>query len=680
LTTVNAIDHIYDVNGSFGGPIKRDRLWFYSAHRKWGNGTTVAGLFENATPTAWVYTPDEGQPGVEDYVQRSHNLRLTWQAAENHKIKGSFDYQDHCDCHRGVSGGTTSPEAAHRRIYNPNNVPQAHWTYTPTNKFLIEASASARIFNWVNKPAHPDVTRETITVLEQSTNFRYRAAANYGEHLSSGADQKFSVSYITGTHAFKTGVQIHETWVRHEDVPWSGLQYTFRNQRPVSLTQWAVPFSTSERQKALLGLYAQDQWTLNRLTLNFGVRYDYNNSYVPEQRFGPGPFVPAREFEKVDCVPCWHDISPRLSVAYDLFGNGKTAIKFGWNRYMAEQTNEIARASNPVVTTVNSASRSWDDTNGDFVPQPAELGPLSNTNFGNVVVTSRYSDDLLTGMGARGYNWQTNASIQHEIMPGLAVDVGYHRTSWHNYYVTDNLLVGPGDYDPFCVTMPSDERLPGGGGNQVCGFYDITEEKFGKVNDLVVMDDSRTDVYNGIDATVRIRLPRGAFLGGGMSTGSQRLSNCTTPDSPYRRHCDTTSPFFRPQYKFSGSHPLPWDMQVSGVWQSLPGIPVNASYVATRDEVLPSLGRPLAGDQSTVVLNDMLEPFTVWEKGIHQFDVRVTKSLTIGAYRLQGMLDVYNVFNSSPVLAINTRFGRQWTRPTQILAARMLKIGGKLEF
>jgi hypothetical protein len=680
LTTVNAVDQIYDVNGSFGGPIAIDRLWFYSAHRRWGNGTTVAGLFENLTPTAWSYTPDESSPGVEDYVQRSHNLRLTWQAAARHKIRASFDYQDHCDCHRGIADGRTSPEAAHRRIYNPNNVPQAHWTFTATNQLLVEASASARIFNWINTPAHPDVTRDSITVLEQSTNFRYRAAANYGEHLSSGADQKVAVSYITGTHAFKTGVQVHETWIRHEDVPWSGLQYTFRNGLPVSLTQWAVPFSTSERQKALLGLFAQDQWTIDRLTLNFGVRYDYNDSYVPPQRFGAGPFVPARAFDRVDCVPCWHDVSPRLSVAYDLFGDGRTAIKFGWNRYMAEQTNEIARAMNPVVTTVNSATRAWTDANGDFVPQPDELGPLSNANFGNVVVTSRYSDDLLTGTGARAYNWQANASIQHELRPGLAVDFGYFRTTWHNFYISDNTLAGPGDYDPFCVTMPADARLPGGGGNQVCGFYDIKPDVFGRVDSLVVMDGTREDVYNGIDATVRLRLPGGAFLAGGMSTGSQRQKECTIVDSPDTRYCETTSPFFRPQFKFSGSYPLKWDMQVSGVWQSLPGIPINATYVATSAEVLPSLGRPLSGRAATVVLNDIIEPFTQWEGGIHQLDVRLTKGLRVGRYRLEGMIDLYNVFNASPVLATNLRYGPEWLQPTQILAARMLKIGGRLEF
>jgi len=694
LTTVNAVDHIYDTDGSFGGPIKVDRLWFYSAHRRWGNGTQVAGLFFNQTPTAFTYTPDRSRPGIEDYRQRSHNLRLSWVPAQRHKIRASFDFQSHCDCHRGIADGRTSPEAAHRRIYRPNNVPQASWSYPATNRLLFEAGVSARIFNWVNTPAEPGVTTESITVIEQSNNFRYRAAPNYGEHLSSGADQRFAVSYITGTHAIKTGIQIHQTWVRHEDMPGSAVQYTFRNGAPVSVTQFANPFVFREKQNALLGLFAQDQWTMKRLTVNYGLRYDYVNTYVPEQRFGAGPFVPAREFASVACVPCWHDFSPRFSVAYNLFGDGRTAVKFGLNRYMAEQTNEIARANNPVTTTVNSATRAWTDNNGDLVPQPAELGPLSNVNFGNVVVVSRYADDLLRGTGARAYNWQWNASVQHELMSGVGLNFGYFRTTWHNYYATDNLAVTPRDFDPFCITLPADTRLPNGGGNQICGFRDVTPSKFGQVNSLVTQAGQfgqRLSIFNGIDATVNARLPRGAFIGGGLSTGSQLDSTCFVVDQPLgpttpagqlasSDFCRVRSPFWRPQVKVNGGYPLKWDMQVSAVWQTLPGIPILASYVATRAEIAPSLGRNLSGNVLNATLENVIAPQTMFESGIHQMDVRVTKSVRMGGLRMQGMLDLYNLFNASPVLAINTRYGPSWLAPTQILSGRMFKLGGRVEF
>ena len=181
--------------------------------------------------------------------------------------------------------------------------------------------------------------------------------------------------------------------------------------------------------------------------------------------------------------------------------------------------------------------------------------------------------------------------------------------------------------------------------------------------------------------TVNARLPRGAFIGGGLSSGSQHNNACVVVDSPEAlSFCDVKAPFWRPEIKVNGSYPLKWDIQLSGVWQTLPGIPISASYVATNAEVQPTLGRPLSGNTTTVTLNNVIQPQTMFEGGIHQLDLRVTKSVRVGRARFQGMLDLYNVFNASPILSVNTRYGPAWLQPTQILAARMLKFGGKFEF
>jgi hypothetical protein len=244
------------------------------------------------------------------------------------------------------------------------------------------------------------------------------------------------------------------------------------------------------------------------------------------------------------------------------------------------------------------------------------------------------------------------------------------------------------------VSLPSDSRLPGGGGNPVCGFTDVKANKFGLVNSLVTMADTfgdRIQVYNGADLTINARLPRGAFVGGGLSTGSQNDDVCFVIDTPQavtpitdnrstQDFCKVKSPFWRPQIKLNGSYPLKWDTQISAVWQTLPGIPISASYVATRAEIFNSLGRNLSGNLATVTLDNVIAPQTMFEDGINQLDVRLTKSVRFGAIRTQGMLDVYNVFNASPILAINTRYGSSWRTPTQILSGRMFKLGAKLEF
>src|SRR5262249_2957349 len=151
--------------------------------------------------------------------------------------------------------------------------------------------------------------------------------------------------------------------------------------------------------------------------------------------------------------------------------------------------------------------------------------------------------------------------------------LAYFRTTWNNFRVTDNLAVGPADYDPYCITLPADSRLPNGGGNQLCGLYNITPTKFSSVNNLVVSADTfggQSEIFNGLDLTINARLARGASVSGGVSTGRTETINCSVIDSPSaigsgttpnqpKDFCDVKPPF-QPRIKLNGVYPMPWDM------------------------------------------------------------------------------------------------------------------------
>jgi hypothetical protein len=692
LNAANHVKRVYDFNGAVGGPIKQDTLWFYVHHRSWGNANFVAGSYYNKTPESYLYTPDFSRQGVQHDHNRADGVRFTWQASPRNKINLSYDIQQNCVCSNGLSA-TVSPEASWTQWYEPNYMFQSSWNFPMTNKLLFSAGNTTLVFDWPNlrnEGSSPDA----ISVLEQSINLRYRSTLNfpggYGHKVSGQSNQRFSVSYVTGSHSLKTGVFAQEGTRRHEAFVNGSMTYTFLNGAPISLTEYAEPVVFIERLRPDLGIYVQDQWTIKRLTLNLGVRVDTVHEVVPAQQLPAGPFVPARNFAKVDCVPCWKDVNPRLSASYDLSGKGKTALKMSVGRYVQAEFVDTARLNNPVNTSVNSATRTWGDVDGNFVPDcdltstaaNGECGALSNSAFGQLNITTHYAN--LTGWGNRGYNWQASASIQHELTQGASFNVGYFRTSYGNILATDNQAVTPANYDPYCITAPADSRLPGGG-NQICGLYDVVPSKFGQVNNLVTFASNygkASEVFNGVDTSFNVRLPRDAFVQGGVSTGRTEVSNCFIVNSPQAlRFCDVVLPFSaQTQVKISGAYPLPRNFVASATFQNLPGIPITAQYLATNAVIAPSLGRNLASGARGTATIELIQPNALFEGRISQFDVRLTKVFKVAGGTIKGMFDVYNLFNTNSILAINSAYGRAWKTPTQILDARLFKFGAQLEF
>jgi hypothetical protein len=709
LTRVNGLDMLFDLNPAWGGPIIRDRLWVYNAYRYFRQVDFLAGLYYNATPTAWMYTPDLSRPADNEVWDRSANLRLTWQASQNNKVSVFFDAAPHCTCNRGFSA-TTSPEATQVGRFWPNYFGQATWRYTPSTRWLFEAGMGS---SWgsFQYNRQPGVGLDTIAVVEQSTGFSYRANATYGQSPTNPFTLRSSATYVTGAHAAKFGIShIFGRSITTNEAAGSRT-YRLNNGVPNQVTLQATPNVIVANMNADLGVYAQDRWTMKRLTLNYGVRFDYFNGSVPEQneaellarfRLYTPPLVPVQTYPEVKDVPNWTDLNPRIAAVYDLFGDGRTAVRGSLGRYVAGETVSIATANNPLVRSVLSATRTWTDADRDFVVDcdladpltNLECGPLSNRNFGQLnPAATQYADNVLHGFDKRGYNWEAVAGIQHEFLPGSSVALNYYRRSFGNFTVTRNTATEATDYSPYCVTAPADSRLPGGGGTQICGFYDVNPNRFGQVLNLISQASDygkQESVWDGYGLTTSIRLRGGGTVQGGIDQGRLRTNNCYALDNaslsglagaPHESdYCDVRPPW-QPQVKFLAVYPLPWaEIQIGAGYQNVPGPQILANYSATSAEVAPTLGRSLSSGPNGTATLSLIPPGTRYGARAQQLDISFRKPFRLQRGRLLATIDVYNALNRSDVLSYNNTYGPAWLRPTAILAGRWAKFGAQWDF
>lgn len=732
LQTTNEVLRLYDANLTLGGPIRKDKLWFFAAARAAGNKNTVAGIYFNATPHTPFYNPDLSRPAYRQEWIKSAGGRFTWQASQKNKFSGIADVQGFYNRGRGEFSDPTAATSAYNLA--PVGLYQVTWNSVRSSKLLFEAGFSYAPNRWPY-PSPGDrfmqVDPTDISILENSTGFRYNGKQFYTNQIDQFRySERASVSYVTGSHAVKVGVQIEQGINNQDQVVHGDVNYIFLNGVPNQVTQWATPFLQKNRAREV-AVYGQDQWTLNRLTLNAGLRLDWFVGRVPAQNLPAGQFVPARNFDAVENVPNWKDVSPRLGASYDLFGNGRTAVKVSVGRYLEQLGAGIASDNNPVVRSVLSANRTWNDVNGNYVPdcnlstftQNGECGPIGNTNFGqNNPNASRYDDALLTGWGKRNYAWDFGTEVQHQLREGLSTTFGYYRNWSSNFRVTDNASVTPSSFQPFCVTAPMDPRLPNGGGYEVCGLYDVVPAQFGLTNNVVTnadqFFDADSDVTcsvagsisgvasrgNGItcgksdffNVSVNSRLARGITIGGGVDTGRTVVDTCFVVDSPQALlNCRVVTPFSaQTQIKVYGNYPLPYGVSVSATYQNLSGASFEANYNAPNSVVASSLGRNLSAcgtrnPCTATVLVPLVAPMTSFLDRRSQLDLRFTKSVKLGRMKVQGNLDLYNAFNAGTVLSVNSTYGSAWQRPVSdnaiggvdpILPGRLIQVGGSVSF
>ncbi len=364
--------------------------------------------------------------------------------------------------------------------------------------------------------------------LDSATGWRTVASATASQdYLSTVWDLNAKLSYVTGSHNLKWGLN-HE-WGddrNYLDNRANMSTLTFANGVPTSVTVRNTPVTRYNTLNADSGVFAQDRWTKNRLTLFGGFRYDVFKASIPDQTAPANPFVPARDIAGKSCQPCFNDWSIRGGASFDLFGNSKTALKTSIGKFL--QANALGTTSSLNPLGGQSNTRPWNDLdhNGRAVDangniQFNEIGATTNNNFGLPAGSLQIDPDL-----KRGNNWEETVSVQHELRSNISVTVGYYRRQFYNDAWTKNTAVDPvADFTPFTIVGPTNPNLPDGGG-EVITLYNLNDNKRGAVNSVRTNSFNNSTVYNGFELSVNARHGRG-FAFGSMTTERTATNNCT---------------------------------------------------------------------------------------------------------------------------------------------------------
>jgi hypothetical protein len=764
---------VYDVSGMYGGRIKRDKLWFYAVYRQVGGERTVPGMFQNTNagnPNSWVVNFDTSKQAFNNSLERQATIRLTWQATPRNKFNGHWSEQ-YNDANYGLGGGAavpaTSPEASTRVLYIPSRQPHATWQSPISGRLLAEAGWGMYQARYRFAPRNDDTHNPAmIQRLEQvgepfciaepqraecipgllSRMPRAPGQGGFTHSLIGNlASLRASLTYVTGSHNMKFGYQggfgnPSQTYQSFTQV----VQIRTARGVPNQLTQTIMggPDTKYIRNLIPTNFYAQDQWTTGRLTLQGGVRYDSLISTYPDQRIGgPGwPYAPQEIFFPSRSTPgyTWKDITPRVGVAYDVFGNGKTAVKFNIGRYLEAITasnNDLDM--NPMTRLVVNSTRGYNDAfygvgdprTGNYKVDcdlnnsaaNGECAALDNQNLGRPVFTRNFDPDYVGGWGSRPYNWSMGASVQHELLPRVSATVSFNRNWWGNWYVVDNRSTTIADYTPYTITAPSDPRLPNGGGYTISGLYNLVPTKLGQVDELAQNYKNfgdQTENWQGFDVSVVARLQNGLTIQGGTSTGRRFADGCdvraklpelgTGPTgltnssvtanvnalgggpfalSVVNPYCRISEPY-RTDFRGLATYVVPKaDVQVSATWASIPGDSLRADYTLTAADqaaIAARIGRPLTGGFNTI---NLIAPATQWGARVNNIDMRIAKIVRFGTTRTQVGVDIFNLLNADTVTNYNFGFvprsvnpNGAWLIPTAIIPARYARIALQVDF
>lgn len=648
LRARNALDTSYDVNVSVGGPLKRDRLWFFGSVRHWAFSWYVANSFNR-----------DGSQALDPNRITNGTVRFTYLASQRNRITLGYQRGWKYRWGRRTNQPATfvEPEAAMIQEPKINYIGQAKWTSTLSNKLLLETGLSWLI-NHSTTGYRPETKPTDVTKFDFTRSVLFNAPIYDQTSNTRVFSGMVTVSYVTGQHNMKAGVQLRGGPYWNTQTKNGDILLRFDNGVANSVDLFNTPINPENSLDADHGVFAQDSWTMKRLTVNAGVRFDYFKSSIPAQTQPAGTWIGERSFPDIP-VNTWKTVVPRLGVAYDVFGNGKTAIKLGTSKYVLGEGVSLAQEINP---SFQSSQRcAWRDANGDTEAQPNEISSCQGWVGG---ISTRIDPDL-----QRPYQWEYVLELQHELRPGLSVSAGYYRRQYSQLYGVRNVLVPLESYTPVTITNP----LTG----EPLTIYNQDPKTRGQIDNLLTNQDEFWTRYNGFEMKIEKRFANGGNIIGGFTAGRNRgntLSDSSDLNNPNLLINSIGAVGYDATYQLNvaGNWMLPLGVMFSGSLRAATGLPLTRNFTVTRS-LVPNL--------TQVSQSVALVPRGEYRLENNKLvDVRFAKVFRGRGIRFEAVADIYNLLNSNATTGEVTTVGPSLGRPSSILQARFVRLGIQMKF
>ncbi len=671
LKAPTKINQMYDVNPSFGGPVIKDRLWFYASARAEKVYLDLANQFN----------PD-GSQQIERNVSHNYSGSVTAQINASNRVSVVEDVGTKTNLTSQTGTGqcaafptivdlsATTKQPTHPRIGSVT------WTSVLGKSVTLEAGLATSFTNY--EFLHGDFAGTDVTHIDLSTAIAWgsdscQTYVTAHRELGSAVLAWVPPDWL-GSHSIRTGFSVSpglysaygpQGTLSGPDAAWV---WQYRNGVPVSVVIADTPYTQTQTWLEQ-GYFVQDAWTIrNRLTLNLGARLEHLVGDVPAQNDPAGLWVPARQYPEISNTPNFTTVVPRMGAVYDLTGSGKTALKVSVSKYEAKEGASWMQAVNPSSRATSTVPWTAPATGPCSLTQSATCAvpELSQLNFAKATPFPTINVGYAPGI-QRPYQWEESASLQHELLPTVGLTLSYYHRRYYDLTGTANVLVPASAYIPVTIANPL-TNAPMTVYNQNPATSSLSQRVINNYPGI-------QNVYNGFEVVIDKRFSNNwtalAAYTYGANKGTQVTTDMNNPNLQINNYGyignDAPNTF-----NASATYGFPFGVMLSGHWFFRNGYPLQENYNVTTQQV-PGL--------TQVTQSVQLIPRGDLRFGnLNLLDMRLSKKIKLKSMTIEPMLEGYNLLNNNSPSAENQTVGPNLFFITESVTARVAKLGLRVTF